>query len=263
MGHFSPEPSLQRCCPLAAGFSVLNSAAAKGRFCGKWGRTAPGLSSARAGAVGELQEGWLRAASVRNSPPKWKERAELLLPQGRKCSPVHPGELEGGFCGGDSTQWAASLGQGARQGWRRDQAPCVPQVERGTEIRSLGKVRYPPVVFSGVGGTIPGRCREAPNAWWGASVCVVFWHTGGHLTMYLCWRKIYLGERGGLAQFCGVLGRGVKANASVPLTLSFSPVPGDPQVNQSPNPSKCWCIFSGARSELGAVPPCDGLGATG
>lgn len=182
-----------------------------------------------------------------------------MLSQGRRRSPAHPGELEGG----DFVVGAALLGQGAWQGWHRFQAPCVPQVERGTESRSLGKVRHPPVILFGVGGTMPGRCREAPNVRWGASVCVGFWHAAGHLTLCLWGRKIYLGEGGRLAEFCGFLGQGVKANASVPLTLSFSPVPGDPQVNQSPSPSKCWCIFSGARSELGAVPPCGGVGATG
>lgn len=160
---------------------MLNSAAAEGRFCGKWGRTARGLSSARAGAAAELQEGWLHAASVRNSPPKRKERAELLLSQGRRRSPVHPGELEGG----DFVVGAALLGQGARRGWHRFQAPCVPQVERGTESRSLGKVRHPPVILFGVGGTMPGQCREAPNVRWGASVCVGFWHAAGHLTLCL------------------------------------------------------------------------------
>lgn len=45
----------------------------------------------------------------------------------------------------------------------------------------------------------------------------------------------------------------MEANASVTLT-SFSPAPGDPQVNRSQSPSKCRCIFFGAGSELGAVP---------
>lgn len=52
----------------------------------------------------------------------------------------------------------------------------------------------------------------------------------------------------------GGLGQGVKANTSLTLMVSLSPAPGHLQVKRSQSPSKCWCIFSGARSELGAVP---------
>lgn len=46
-----------------------------------------------------------------------------------------------------------------------------------------------------------------------------------------------MGEKGGPAQCGGVW---VEV-ASVTLTLSFSPVPGDLKVNRSQNPSKCQC----------------------
>ena len=75
----------------------------------------------------------------------------------------------------------------------------------------------------------------------------------------LSWRMIHsaacaAGREEQLSSVLWVLSQGVKANASVTLTLSFSSAPGDPQVNRSQSPSKCWCIFSGVRSELGAVP---------
>lgn len=47
-------------------------------------------------------------------------------------------------------------GQGAEQVWPLGaKASCFPQVERGTESRSLGKVKYPSLFLSGVGGTAP------------------------------------------------------------------------------------------------------------
>lgn len=69
-----------------------------------------------------------------------------------------------------------------------------------------------------------------------------------------CWRVTPRAVCAELSLVWWVLGQGVNTNAAVTLTLSFSPAPGDPQVNRSRSPSKCWCIFSGARSELEAVP---------
>lgn len=142
------------------------------------------------------------------------------------------------------------------------QAPCVPQVERGTESRSLGKVRHPPVILFGVGAPSLGGAGRL-QMFGGEHRCV--WDFGTQVDASPCASgggRSTWGRGGGWLSFV-FLGQGVKTNASVPLTLSFSPVPGDPQVNQSPSPSKCWCIFFGARSELGAVPPCCGVGATG
>lgn len=47
-------------------------------------------------------------------------------------------------------------GHGAQQGWPPGaKTSCFPQVERGTESRSLEKVKYPSSFLSGEGGTVP------------------------------------------------------------------------------------------------------------
>lgn len=68
-----------------------------------------------------------------------------------------------GFCRGDKHGAEGNSlaepshgvhGQGAQQVWPLGaKASCFPQVERGTESRSLGKVKYPSLFLSRVGGT--------------------------------------------------------------------------------------------------------------
>lgn len=92
------------------------------------------------------------------------------------------------------------------------------------------------------------RCPFTVHTW-SISARLRCWHTDGHLTALLWWRKMCLRcWEEGVVGFHRVWGQ------SMPLTMPFSFAPGDPQVNQSPNPSKCWCIFFAASFELGAGP---------
>lgn len=146
--------------------------------------------------------------------------------------------------------WALWWGQtvlGKLHSLSRANTSHIPQVVRGTGSRSLGKVRHSSLFLFGVGGAAPSQ--YIPGTPGSISARLRCWHTDGHLTALLWWRKMCLRcWEEGVVGFHRVWGQ------SMPLTMPFSFAPGDPQVNQSPNPSKCWCIFFAASFELRAGP---------
>lgn len=101
---------------------------------------------------------------------------------------------------------------------------CFPQVERETESRRLGKVKYHPRSFCLIGGT---RCCSAqPAAPAVPQAQRVLWHRAGTSLLGNDPHEApAAGREGGLSSGWG-LGQGVTGNPSVTLTLSFCPAPG-------------------------------------